>query len=64
VAEREFGPDDAKVATALNSVAQLQQARGRYAKAEPLQARALAITEKAPGPDHPDGGRCHNNLTW
>ena len=29
-------------------------AQGRYAEAEPLLQRALAIREKALGPDHPD----------
>ena len=28
--------------------------QGRYAEAEPLYKRALAILEKALGPDHPD----------
>ena len=28
--------------------------QGRYADAEPLYKRALAIDEKALGPDHPD----------
>jgi hypothetical protein len=37
----------------------LYRAQGRYADAEPLYKRALAIFEKALGPDHPcpDGGR-------
>ena len=32
----------------------LYSAQGRYADAEPLYKRALAIREKALGPDHPD----------
>ena len=32
----------------------LYQEEGRYAEAEPLYKRALAIREKALGPDHPD----------
>jgi tetratricopeptide (TPR) repeat protein len=35
---------------------------GDYAGAEPLFRRALAIEEKAPGPDHPHVARCLNNL--
>ena len=31
-------------------------AQGRYAEAEPLYKRSLAISEKALGPDHPDVG--------
>ena len=36
----------------LNNLASSTQ--GRYAEAEPLYKRALAIQEKALGPDHPD----------
>ena len=35
---------------------------GDYAKAEPLYKRALAIREKALGPDHPDTAQSLNNL--
>ena len=38
----------------LNNLAMLYEAQGRYADAEPLFKRALAIREKALGPDHPD----------
>ena len=37
-------------------------ATGRYAEAEPLYERALAIREKALGPDHPDVATSLNNL--
>ena len=36
--------------------------QGRYAEAEPLYKRALAIQEKALGPDHPDVATALNNL--
>ena len=36
--------------------------QGRYAEAEPLYKRALAIGEKALGPDHPDVAQSLNNL--
>jgi tetratricopeptide (TPR) repeat protein len=36
--------------------------RGRYAEAQPLYERALAICEKALGPDHPDVTTSLNNL--
>ncbi len=41
------------MATDLNNHALLYQAQGRYAEAEPLHKRALAILEKALGPEHP-----------
>ena len=34
--------------------------QGRYAEAEPLYKRALAIREKALGPDHPDVAGLNN----
>jgi len=36
--------------------------RAQYAEAEPLYRRALAICEKALGPQHPDTATCLNNL--
>jgi Tetratricopeptide repeat len=36
--------------------------QGRYPEAEPLHKRALAIYEKALGPDHPDAALYLNNL--
>jgi tetratricopeptide (TPR) repeat protein len=35
---------------------------GRYGEAEPLYRQALAISEKALGPDHPDVATSLNNL--
>ena len=46
----------------LNNLAGLYRAQGRYAEAEPLYKRALAISEKALGPEHPDVGTSLNNL--
>ena len=37
----------------LNNLALLYRATGRYAEAEPLLKRALAIGEKTLPPDHP-----------
>src|SRR5262245_39970578 len=42
------------VATALNHLAVLYRVTGDYLRAEPLIMRALAIQEKALGPEHPD----------
>ena len=50
------------MATSLNNLAVLYRAQGRYAEAEPLYKRSLAIDEKALGPEHPDVGTALNNL--
>lgn len=49
-----FGEEDPRLATGLNCLALLYQAQGKYAQAEPLHRRALAISEKALGPEHLD----------
>ena len=46
----------------LNGLALLLKATGDYAAAEPLYRRALAIAEKAQGPEHPSTGTSLNNL--
>ena len=56
------GPDHPDVATSLNNLAVLYDDQGRYADAEPLYKRSLAIREKALGPDHPDVATSLNNL--
>ena len=43
-------------------MASLYRNVGRYADAEPLQKKALAILEKAFGPDHPTFAQAMNNL--
>jgi tetratricopeptide (TPR) repeat protein/CHAT domain-containing protein len=58
----ERGSGDAKVGVALNNLALLYGAQGRFAEAEPLYKRALALREKAFGPDHPEVGQALNNL--
>ena len=50
------------VATSLNDLATLYQAQGKYAEAEPLHKRALAIREKALGLEHPNLATSLNNL--
>ena len=52
--ERPQGPDHPSVAASLNNLAALYRIQGRYADAEPLYKRSLAIVEKALGPEHPD----------
>lgn len=50
------------MADTLNDLAGLLQATGRYAEAEPLYRRDLAISEAALGPEHPDVATSLNNL--
>ena len=52
-------PEDA---TILNNLALSLTDAGDYAEAEPMYRRALAITEKALGPDHPTVAIRLNNL--
>src|SRR6202040_2098038 len=52
-------PDDGAV---LNNLGNSLREAGDYAGAEPLLQRALAIDEKALGPDYPDVATCLNNL--
>ena len=57
-----FGPQAPRLATNLDNLAELFRVQGRYADAEPLQKRALAIREKALGAEHPDVAQSLNNL--
>ena len=57
-----FGPDEVRLATSLNELGLVYDAQGRYAEAEPLYQRSMAIWEKALGPDHPDVGQSLNYL--
>ena len=57
-----FGPDDPRLALTLHYLALLYDAQGKYAGAEPLLKRALAIREKALGPAHPDVAQILYNL--
>ncbi len=47
-----LGPEHPDVAQSLNNLAALYRAQGKYAEAEPLYKRSLAIWEKALGPEH------------
>jgi Tetratricopeptide repeat len=48
----------------LDRAATYLQVHARLAEARPLQERALAITEAAHGPDHPDVAARRSNLAW
>ena len=52
----------APLANVLNLAGEYLYGRAAYAEAQPLYARALAIREKALGPDHPDVAESLNNL--
>lgn len=56
-----FGADDLRLAKSLHNLAAVYGAQGKYAKAAPLYARALAILEKAEGPGSPDVATCMEN---
>ena len=48
-----FGERDVRLAMTLGWLAYVYNSQGRYADAEPLYRRSLAILEKALGPEHP-----------
>ncbi len=54
--------NDTEIAAALNQQAITHYQAGRYAEAIPLLEQALAIYEKALGPDHPNVATSLNNL--
>ena len=55
-ARQHHGEEHIEFASAITWLAYVYQAQGRYAEAEPLHQRALAIREKVFGADHPDVG--------
>jgi tetratricopeptide (TPR) repeat protein len=57
-----LGIETQEAARLLNGVAYYLCERARYAEAEPLYRRSLAIREKALGPDHSDVAQSLNNL--
>jgi len=57
-----FGPQDPRLATSLNNLAVLYHQQGKYAEAEPLNKRALAIRKRVLGPAHPAVANSLNNL--
>ena len=47
-------PERPDIANSLNNLAELYVKEDRYAEAQPLYLRSLAIRKKAMGLDHPD----------
>ncbi len=58
----EYGLSFPEAARLLNEAGLYLKQRARYTEAEPLYRRALAIWEKALGPDHPQAATSLNNL--
>jgi tetratricopeptide (TPR) repeat protein len=54
-------PEHPDSTISLNNPARVYQDQGRYAEAEPLYLRAVAIRETMPGPEHPDLSIILNN---
>jgi tetratricopeptide (TPR) repeat protein len=59
----QFGCETSNVAFLNNEAGYYTRSRGSFAAARPFHERALAIREKALGPDHPDTAQSLNNLS-
>ena len=57
-----FGEEDPRLGISLSRLGNVYRAEKRYAEAEPLYRRALAILEKALAPEHPFVATPLNNL--
>jgi tetratricopeptide (TPR) repeat protein len=62
VQEKALGKEHPKVALSLNNLGIVYMRLARYAEAEPVLKRALAIREKVLPKDHPDIGQSLGNL--
>jgi CHAT domain-containing protein len=62
ISEASLGEDHPSVATTLNNLAGLYEAKGEYDRAEPLYLRSLKIKEASLGEDHPSVATTLNNL--
>ena len=62
LAPRVFGENHANTTAILNNLAILYQTQGKYAEAEPLYLRSLAIREKVQGQVQPDVAISLNGL--
>ena len=60
--ERLRGTEHSDTARCLTNLAYLYKRQNKFAEAEPLFVRALAIFEQRSGPQHPDTALCHRNL--
>jgi CHAT domain-containing protein/tetratricopeptide (TPR) repeat protein len=62
VEARAHSPEE--FAAALTWLAMAKQGNGRYAEAEPLFRKGLALREQADGPDHPRTAESLRKLAW
>ena len=62
--EARFGRNRSACAWALNNLAIVYKSEGKYADAERLYQRALAILRKARGANHPDVATLLSNLAF
>ncbi|NJO76900.1 MAG: tetratricopeptide repeat protein, partial [Leptolyngbyaceae cyanobacterium RM1_406_9] len=62
ISEEQLGENHPAVATRLNNLANLYSSQGRYAQAEPLYLRALAILLNVLGIDHPNSQQVWQNF--
>src|SRR5262249_13643672 len=60
--EKAFGPQHKHTATALTDLGTLYYTQKRYADAQPLYERALAIDERSPRPDNSSLSTTFHNL--
>jgi tetratricopeptide (TPR) repeat protein len=61
ICEKALPPDHPYIGITLQNLANLYRAQGRYAEAEPLFQRALAINKQALPPDHPSNAATLEN---
>jgi tetratricopeptide (TPR) repeat protein len=62
IREEALGPEHLDVVQSLKNLALLAEAQGRYAEAQTLYERVLAISETALGADHPSVATTRNNI--
>ena len=62
--EQSLGPNHYNVTVALNNLAGLSENQARYAEAELLYKRLLAIREKSLGHAHVETAKAVNNLAY
>jgi len=62
LAQKTFGPQDARVAASMNNLATLYRIVGRYDDAETYYIQSLTIRENALGPNHRQVATSLNNL--
>ncbi len=62
IRERNYGPDDPRVATTLNNLSLALRGAGEFEEAAAMGERVLELREQILGPDHPRTTTAINNL--